>query len=257
MSSEIPSIPEVNEIVAAFRNDFDRIQRGGELPRLEFEEDVSFPELQSIRLIQELRRGIEATQEQARKERNQELQARVESRLQSFERRIEGLDTSEKERRQEVTAASEGKFVITGRVLDAETREALPGIRVQAMERDPENDDLLGEVRTDREGFYRLEYTEDSFNAAQDEEPETYIRVLDEDGNALFTSDQSYRHKAGEVEVIDAAIEGNKVPESLEVGTQLREGKAAELNDLRRRKENLRNRVRLRVDPLSILPSEE
>jgi len=250
-------VPGLEDIVGALRRDLDRLQRGEDVvPPEPTADDLSFPDLESPRLVQDLGRGLETGQQRVRKKREEGLRTQGESQIQVLKQRIQQLETSEKKRRQEITTPTEGKFVVAGRVLDAETREALPGIRVQGMERDPENDDVLGEVRTDREGFYRLEYTEEHFHAAQDEEPETYIRVLDEEGNALFTSDQSYRHKAGEVEVINAAIEGSKVSERRELGKQIRENTQAELNELRRRREDLKNRLHLRADPLSILPPE-
>jgi len=128
---------------------------------------------------------------------------------------------------------------------------------VQVMERDPQNDDVLGEVRTDRYGFYRLEYTGEDFHESTDKEPETYVRVLDEEGHVMYISDQSFRHQAGDVEVIDGAIEGGKVSRSAALGQRFLNMKTKELRHLQQQVAYLENRVKLRINPLSILMSSK
>jgi hypothetical protein len=89
-----------------------------------------------------------------------------------------------------------------------------------------------------------------------DEAPETFVRVLDEEGEALFTSDQSFRHQAGEVEVIDAAIEGSRVPDSRSLKKELSAALNKEARRARTRKDVLAHKQGLRTDPMRLLPGQ-
>jgi uncharacterized protein YukE len=261
-SNNDPQPLDLDRLVGAFSEDLGRLvpetESGPGDPEEQgaFAGPVDLASLQTPTLAQDLRARFQQVQDEVRRQHAVVFDRQMNTFLRSIREATERLEQSAEARREQLTAPADGMFVVAGRVLDVDTGEALPGVRVQAVERDPKHDDVLGEVRTDREGFYRLEYTEESFHAPQDEEPETHIRVLDEEGNALFTSDQSYRHEAETVEVIDAAVEGSKVSDHRELGKQIRENAQAELKKLRRRAETLENRHKLQVDPLSILPSE-
>lgn len=56
-----------------------------------------------------------------------------------------------------------GAWVICGTVLDCKTRRPIPGVRVQAFDRDWWQDDHLGEGVTDANGHFRIDYTAAAF----------------------------------------------------------------------------------------------
>jgi hypothetical protein len=170
----------------------------------------------AVSAVREAAQEVQAVQQEARVVRRAQLQARTEALLQPLAVRKEGLQQRRERRKEEVTAGVEDAFVVAGRVLDADTGDGLAGVHILVRERDrdPDQDDVLGETWTDEQGFYRKVYHPADFNAVFDKQPETYIHVLDAEGNVLFTSDRSFRHKAGAVEVINAAVDGSKVPGS-------------------------------------------
>ncbi len=161
---------------------------------------------------------LQALRKQAASQRVAQLEARTRAAARPLEASRERLEKGPEQRAEELAAPVEGGFVVYGRVVDAESGGALAGVRVEVLDRDPLHDDLLGEVRTDALGFYRLEYRRRDFRDLFERRPETYIRVVDEAGETLFTSDRSFRHKAGKVAAIHAAVDGSRVPEALERG---------------------------------------
>lgn len=165
--------------------------------------------------VREAVQEARAVQQEAREKRRAQLQARTEAIAQPLIARKNLLQTRRERRKEKVTETVEGAFVVAGRVLDADTGDGLAGVRILVRERDPDQDDVLGETWTDEQGFYRKVYYPEDFNAIFDKQPETYIHVVDSEGNVLFTSDRSFRHKADAVEIINAAVDGSKVPDSL------------------------------------------
>lgn len=160
--------------------------------------------------------------DQVRKEQEVGLRQRqiwVDERAKALEtsliRRKHWLEAVAENRQSEVGKAEKGKFVVAGRIVDEATGEGLPNVNVKAFDMDRKYDDLLGSIRTDEMGYYRIEYTKEDFKDLFDKKPETYIEVLDEEGDSLFTSAKSFVHKAGEVEVIDAEVDASKLPTSL------------------------------------------
>lgn len=126
-------------------------------------------------------------------------------------------------------------FVVAGRVTDEATGSGLPRVRVRAIDLDRRRDDLLGEVRTDALGYYRLEYRAADFRE-RDENPETYIQVLDEEGEVLFTSTRSFVQKAGKSAFIPAAVDGARVPASRRMAGKVDDAVAARRRDFQRRR---------------------
>jgi len=254
MASDNSTQPKLPQIIESFRNDVNALR--GEVKRLESPE-TPFGGFASLQKARQLRTRFAEVRQQVHAARVQTLEAQSQKVVRPVKKKKEQYEKSDEERREEITAPAEGKYVVAGRFLEVNTGVPLPSLRVQVMERDPQHDDVLGEVRTDRYGFYRLEYTAEDFHKATDKEPETYVRVLDEEGNVVYTSDQSFRHQAGVVEVIDGAIEGDKVLRSAEFGQRFRDTKTEELRHLQQQVAYLENRVKLRTDPLSILMSNK
>lgn len=158
--------------------------------------------------VRALQKGLEEAGEQ-------QLRENLTSYAEALRSQEEFLEAPAASRRELVTRPVEDGFVVAGRVVNADSGEPLPLLRVEAVERDPEgeDDDLLGTAETGELGFYRIEYTAEDFHAAPDEEPETFVRILARKGDEpLFISDRSFRHQAGEVEVIDAAVPDSEIP---------------------------------------------
>lgn len=134
----------------------------------------------------------------------------------SIDSRRTELDKVLKERAKRLKAAAnpkaptvrtkKGGFVVTGRIVDEQEGLGLPNVVVKAFDMDRKYDDLLGETRTDANGYYTIEYSAKTFKDVFDEQPETYIEVLNSDGENIYTSARSFVHKAGEKETINASV---------------------------------------------------
>lgn len=191
-------------------------------------------------------RQAQILQQEGRVKRREQLVQRAAAVVQPLERERQELK-ERVEQKHEEPPPSKSEFVVAGRVLDAETGAGLPGLRVRVLERDRTGDDFLGEVLTDTLGYYRKEYDRKDFDNLFERSPEVYIQVLDARGGVLYTSDQSFRHKAGKLEIIHAAVDGGKVPESRDQGRRnLREAKAG-IETLEARTKTIDSRAALRL----------
>jgi hypothetical protein len=137
-----------------------------------------------------------------------------------------------------VVPTKEGMFIVRGRIVDANEKIGLPNVVVKAFDMDRKYDDQLGSTLTDENGYYAIAYSAKDFKDVFDNQPETYIAVLDGDGNTLYTSPRSFVHKAGVVEEIDAAIDGQRIANQLE----LAKSRVREL-ELQRKEADLRGTI--------------
>jgi hypothetical protein len=254
MASKQSQEPALAQAIESFQHDVKVLRGEAELPETP---EVPLGGFASLQAARQLRTRFVETRQQLQTARVQQLEAQSRKIARPVKERKEQVEKSDKQRRKEITAPAEGKYVVAGRFLEVNTGNPLPGLRIQVMERDPGSDDLLGEVRTDRYGFYRLEYTDEDFHGSVDKKPETFVRVLDESDNIVYTSDQSFRHKAGAAEVIDGAVDGEKVPESATMGKQFSESKSDEGDRLERQVTYLENRAKIRTDPMALLRADE
>lgn len=138
-----------------------------------------------------------------------------------------------------VVPAEEGKFIVAGRVTDRATGVGLPNVKVNAFDLDRRYDDRLGSARTDALGYFRIEYTAADFEDLGDQKPETYVEVLDDQGNAIFTSTKSFVQKAGKAEFIAAPIDGSKMPASCALGMKISRSVDRRIATFERRKRSL------------------
>jgi hypothetical protein len=97
-------------------------------------------------------------------------------------------------------------WVVRGRVTDSEGK-GLGGLTVSVFDRDLLFDDLLGRTDTDDNGNYQLIYPVSEFRDLIEKAPDIYVRVMDQSGNSLYTSEGAIRYEAGRVEVINVRIE--------------------------------------------------
>lgn len=95
-------------------------------------------------------------------------------------------------------------YRIHGVVVEEESGEPLAGLLVRAFDQDLLKDDFLGEVRTDREGRFEIEFTEVQFMDLFETQPDVFVRVYDPTGSRLLWSleDQVVRNT-----VSDAAFQ--------------------------------------------------
>lgn len=188
---------------------------------------------QAARQVQTERRDAVAT-----------LNAQYEARTTAMEavviERQRRLEAYAQRQRQAVPAAPD-RFVVAGRVTDRVTGRGLPHVRVRAMDLDRRHDDLLGEVRTDALGYYRIAYTSADI-AERDENPETYIEVLDNESQVLFTSTKSFIQKAGRSAFIPATVDGNKLPTAKRMAGKVAGSVARRQQNLTRRRRTLQYR---------------
>lgn len=71
------------------------------------------------------------------------------------------------------------KYRIVGVVIDRQTREGLAGLRVEAWDKDPLFDDLLGTALTDEQGGYQIEFDETYFQELfLDHYPDIFFRIF-------------------------------------------------------------------------------
>ena len=90
---------------------------------------------------------------------------------------------------------------VTGVVTEKETGRPLAGLVVKGFDKDLVFDDHLGDTRTDDEGHFELEFTDEAFRSPFDENPDLYLRVFDTSGQRELVSTRgSIRWNAGEHE---------------------------------------------------------
>jgi hypothetical protein len=142
-------------------------------------------------------------------------------------------------RKRVVIAGEEDKFIVAGRVTDKTTGVGLPDVQVNAFDMDRKYDDRLGSTRTDVLGYFRIDYSIAQFKDFGEGMPETYIEVVGEDEETLYTSPKSFVQKAGKFEYFDARVPGAKVPRSLAVGVKIDRSLSERVKGLERRKRGL------------------
>lgn len=96
-------------------------------------------------------------------------------------------------------------WVVSGRVTNTKG-EGLKDLLVSIYDRDFIFDDRLGQVGTDLNGFYTLSYRTQDFRDLIERKPDLYLKVLDQQGKILCTSEESVRFEAGRIETINVVI---------------------------------------------------
>lgn len=88
------------------------------------------------------------------------------------------------------------KYVISGRVQEAESKQGVPGLVVSAFDKDMKYDDLLGEVMTGTDGSFQIEYDQSRFASLFEGAPDIYLTVKTPSGSTLQTTDGAVRFNA-------------------------------------------------------------
>lgn len=84
-------------------------------------------------------------------------------------------------------------FKVSGKVLNLDSGEGLPGVTVRVMDKDLFYDDPIGKSHTDADGFYCFEYTEENSKGLFEEQPDIYLVVEGPDGQFLGTTSDDIR----------------------------------------------------------------
>lgn len=82
-------------------------------------------------------------------------------------------------------------YIITGRIRD-ERNLAVEGYTVQAFDKDPrilKPDDRLGSAITDKEGTFKIVFSEEVFKGWLEGGPEIYLVIRDKKGEILITTE--------------------------------------------------------------------
>jgi len=81
-------------------------------------------------------------------------------------------------------------YRIHGKVLSETTQKGVSGLRVEVWDKDPVQDDLLGNDVTDQDGVFSIEFDASYFNElCFDRDPDVYFKVIS--GKRLLTSTES------------------------------------------------------------------
>ncbi|HBB33231.1 MAG TPA: hypothetical protein DDZ80_11745 [Cyanobacteria bacterium UBA8803] len=85
------------------------------------------------------------------------------------------------------------KFHISGSLIDRLTKQGLPGLRVEAWDKDMISNDLLGSAITDEQGNFQIEFDESYFRELfLDRQPDLFFRVFDNSQLIKSTEDSVF-----------------------------------------------------------------
>lgn len=151
-----------------------------------------------------------------------------------------------------VAAPRQGKFIVTGQVTDKLSGKGLPNVTIKAVAKDRKLEDFLGKTRTDPFGYYRFEYDKDNIEKYADKLSETHIEILDDEQNVIFASRKSFILKAGETDLINAKVDGSKIPAKLALSHSIANFVGNRLNMLDKRRQWLSARNTISIGRLSL-----
>jgi len=96
-------------------------------------------------------------------------------------------------------------WLVIGRVVGPGGR-GLPDLRVSVIDKDLLFDDRLGESVTDAKGEFYILYHTNDFEDLFDAQPDLYVKVMNEKGKMLFTSEKAVRWQSDRVEYFEIEI---------------------------------------------------
>ena len=99
-------------------------------------------------------------------------------------------------------------FKIHGEVVTKETGKGIPGLVVEALDKDLFIDDRLGLAVTDDKGKFEILYGREEFQECFfDRKPDIYLRIKDKAGKVIHTTKEKVRYEADRTEAFRIAIE--------------------------------------------------
>lgn len=104
-------------------------------------------------------------------------------------------------------------FMVHGKVEKQEDKVGIPGLIVEAVDKDFKYDDRLGSAITDRDGKFEIKYDERDFKDAYlDKQPDIFLRIKSPDGRTVLrTTKDKIRYKAGKTEEFIIDIPKNSI----------------------------------------------
>jgi hypothetical protein len=99
-------------------------------------------------------------------------------------------------------------WVARGRVVD-ERGEGIGGLVVSLFDRDLIFDDRLLTTQTDENGEFIVTYRTADFQDLFDANPDLYLKILDAEGNTLYSCEEAVRCEADRVEVFEITLPRN------------------------------------------------
>jgi hypothetical protein len=92
-------------------------------------------------------------------------------------------------------------FRIYGKVRELESKIGVPGLIVEALDKDLIFDDRLGSVTTDNDGNFEIMYDKEDFQEIFfDQRPDIYLRIKTPDGKLVSTTEDKVRYGANRTE---------------------------------------------------------
>lgn len=98
-------------------------------------------------------------------------------------------------------------FVIYGKVRGEESKKSIAGLTVEALDKDLLVDDRLGSAITDKDGNFEIVYDRDDFQALFfDQKPDIYLKVKNQKGEIIYTTENKVKYDAAKVQEFDMVI---------------------------------------------------
>lgn len=98
-------------------------------------------------------------------------------------------------------------FRIFGTVTNINTGKGISGITVKAIDKDLIFDDLLGAVQTNESGFFEIHYDQEDFQELFfDKKPDIYLKIKNQYGDVIHTTEDKVRYGAGQTEEFNVLI---------------------------------------------------
>jgi hypothetical protein len=104
---------------------------------------------------------------------------------------------------------SPDSWTVRGRVTDQNGR-GIGGMVVNVFDKELIFDDRLGQTETDESGAFNLTYRTKDFRDLIEKKPDIYVKVTNQKGKTIYSSQEPIRFEAGRVEVINIQISAPK-----------------------------------------------
>lgn len=85
--------------------------------------------------------------------------------------------------------------------------QGVSGLLVSLYDKDLLFDDVLGTTTTGEGGYFRMLYRTEAFRKLFERKPDLYLKILDQNGETLFTSKREIRSQAGRREVFNIDLD--------------------------------------------------
>ena len=105
----------------------------------------------------------------------------------------------------EDTELPKGQWVVKGRVTD-EGGKGLGGLTVNLYDKELNFDDKLGTVSTDENGDFIANYEAEHFRDVIEANPNIYLKVIDKEGNVIYSSRKKIKFETGRIESFNIKI---------------------------------------------------